>query len=595
MKKSQTAIILLIATFVLLRLLLISSQRDSIFDPNEFISGTIAMELIHGLSFPLKYCVPDNHNYGSVVNGILIVPFYLLFGPSTASAKMVSILFSLGTLIFWYLLLDRFFNHRVAVITSLLFIFSPIVYTKSSVLSVGAHPETTFFTAITMFILYLIFFDNRKKNIYFALLGLVSGFGFFYSYLFGVTLLVVLIFWFVFDRRFVLRPEFYIFLIFLLIGFSPRLYFTAGFKGAYRGILWFTGETFRWGDISFDYILFKTRRFLINDMVRLFDFRHPPFFFRYLYYSLFLISTLLLLQFKNKCLAYKEALLLVFPFVFSMVYILSRYAIFKNWSCAGYIVPLYPFIFVIIAVFFERLMRAKYVLIKILSAVVLCLILLAGLYGNIDLIGFKKIGQGFIYKGYSYRLFGERVSSTNFGNKKFLKIIKNMEFPKRQYFLEGFGWSISSARSLYAVEEDMKRFSFSKVDRLHYFKGMGRGLAHLMSLRLCGKKDTFVSPYVLTPCFSVFKHIAKNHEEEQRYFWEGFGQGLDLSSDTIEVIKDHIEDRFKPYLYQGLGDAVAEVFSEQKPLLHEFDSRYRKYIHSAYSKARSELLLKGHI
>ena len=112
MKKGSIILIGIIVIYILLRLLLVASQRDAIFDYNEFFSGTIAMELIQGPSLPIRHCMPNRHSYGSIVNGILITPFYLLFGPSSASSKMVSILFSLGALVFWYLLLKRFFNQR---------------------------------------------------------------------------------------------------------------------------------------------------------------------------------------------------------------------------------------------------------------------------------------------------------------------------------------------------------------------------------------------------------------------------------------------------------------------------------------------------
>ena len=77
MKRSAVILIVLITVYFTFRFLLISLQRNLVFDYNEFFSGTVAMELIKGPFLPLKYYMPDDHNYGSVVNGILTVPFLM--------------------------------------------------------------------------------------------------------------------------------------------------------------------------------------------------------------------------------------------------------------------------------------------------------------------------------------------------------------------------------------------------------------------------------------------------------------------------------------------------------------------------------------
>jgi|GEM_PF-3201382 len=614
MKKNKIILTVFIVIFILLKLLLVSSQRDAIFDNNEFFSGTLAMELIHGLSLPLKYCVPDNHNFGSIVNGVLIAPFYTLFGPSAASAKMVSILFSLGVLVLWYLLLNRFFNLRVAILASLLFVFSPTIYTKCSVLSIGSHPESNLFTALIMFISYLIFFDNRKKNIYFILLGLSSGFAFFYSYLCGITLLVLFIFWFAFDKKFILRPEFYLFLIFFLIGFSPRVYFASAInpKIGYVGFAGFFSSAFNMKDASFAHIVFKIKDFLTKDLLCLFDFGHFSSFLRYLYYAFFFICFLSLMwvnrysirrltipfKLKKEKPLSRESVVLLFPFIFFLAYILSRYTIWQGWQNAGYIVPLYPFVFAIVAIGFEQLMHTRYRLMKALSITALSLILLAGFCENIALISFEKIGKGFAYKGYSYRKFGERVSASNFQYNKVVKKIKNMDFSKRKYFLQGFGWgfynSYNSDKAMVAKgEEFLKKFSFDREDRLHFFKGIGRGIADRAALYAYHKADSSgLNDNVASNLF-ILKSVAEKDEDLRKYFWKGFGQGSDfLYADKIMV--DYVEERFKVCFYEGLGESITERNMEDTSLnwIKKFDPKYLKYVYFGYKERRSELLLR---
>jgi len=618
MKKESIILIGIIIGYVLLRLLLVSSNRDTIFDQNEFLSGTIAMELIQGPSLSLKYCMQDNRSYGSIVNGILSVPFYLFFGPSSASSKMVSILFSLGVLVFWYLLLNRFFNQRVAIITSLLFTLSPTVYTKCSVLSVGSHPETNLFTSIIIFILYLIFFDNRRGNKYFILLGLISGFSFFYSYLFGITLLVLLIFWFVFDRKFILRPKFCLFLIFFLIGFSPRVYFTEGVKPVFEGVSFFLRDAFR-NDISFINIMLKTKVFLLKDLPRLFAFKHMSNFFQYIYYIFFMISffsllwvdrhlihELIPLKLKKVTISSKN-LFLIFPLIFSLVYILSRYDIHQEgWQFAGYIVPLYPFIFVTIGISFDKVFRKNRFL-KTLSVIVLSLFLMAGLYENLALISFSKIGQGFIYAGYSYRFFGERIGTyRNFNNNRILEMIRTIAFQKRKYFLEGLGLSMARTKGEEDIlkeildDDSMKRFYFSDQERSHYYKGLGRGVAYSILLHTEDQKGILRDYTIFEPDLTILKSvIEKKDVETSRYFWEGFGQEVNLSHDVYQmIIKNYLEGQFKPYFYRGIGETVAWRFLDKNYgtdfRYSEIPAKYREDVHSSYRETRSRMLLKDY-
>lgn len=600
----------LIILYIIARMLVISSTRDDIFDYNEFFSGTVAMELIQGPALSLKYYMPDDHNFGEIVNGILIAPFYLLFGSSSASSKMVSILFSLGTLVFWYFLLKRFFNQRVAIITSLFFILSPTIYTKNSILSVGSHPESNLFTAIIIFIFYLIFFDNRKDKKYFVLLGLIAGFALFYSYICAITLLVVLLFWFAFERRFMLRSTFYLFLIFFLIGFSPRLYFGRTLEFTYALIVGFIKSAFNWQQISTGSIIFKTINFLSKDLPRLFEFEHSPNVAKYVYWAFFLVSFLSLLWFNRnsiyglfsprfkKGIVSKELLLLVFFLIFSLVYILSTYTVWMGWAAAGYIIPLYPFIFAITAIYFDWAIRRNK-LFKWISLIVLGIVLSAGLWENFKLVSFSKIGRGFIWKGYSYRAFGSMVGSQYHENDRVLQIIRNVRFPKKRYFLEGLGWGVARYDNPERVatilqENIIKRFSLSEQDRLYYYKGIGGGLARRINIYLHHQKELKL-PYDLELDLGILKGIIGRKETEiKRYFWEGLGQEVNLFSDTYYLInKDYLEEQFKPYFYKGIGERTAWHNLDNSPnfLFNFIDTRYRKYAYWGYRGVRSEMLL----
>jgi hypothetical protein len=612
MKKGQVILIVFIVLFILLRLFLVFSQKNIIFDVNEFLPGTVAFELVHGASLPLKYCLPDDHNFGSVVNGILTVPFFLLFGPCVAALKMVAILFSLGTLIIWYLLLERFFSRQIAVLVGLLFIFSPTIYTKCSVLAVGSHPESSFFTAAILFIAYFIFFDNRKKSIYFILLGVISGFGFFYSYICGITLLVLSIYWLIFDKKLIFHTKFYLFLVFALIGFSPRAYFAVGLIEDYHRFTNFFNSAFNLKTVTISHLTFKIKNFFTQDLVRLFDFEHLSSTIGQLYYAFFVLCFLAILviyirafvkllisaEFRKAKLSFKESIPLLFMVVYFLAYVFSTYAVWQDWQNAGYLVPLYPFIFTIVALGLVRLMRIKYGIVKILIKTVMVLIFLSGLYENIILIAFNKIGVGFNYKGYSYRHFGERLGAINLDDDQFVTRIKNMDFSKRKYFLQGFGWGISRVPDsdkniMVTADEFLNKFSFGREDRLHLFKGLGRGIAQHMALYLYHQAGIMNPSNINLKAYLFFlRNIRESDEELMKYFWKGFGQGSDFMH-ADKIMGNYVGERFKADFYEGLGENISREDLEDTglSLVSRFDPKYAEATYAGYKRRHAETLI----
>jgi uncharacterized protein (UPF0332 family) len=418
---------------------------------------------------------------------------------------------------------------------------------------------------------------------------------------------VLFIFWFAFDRKFILKPQFYLFLLFFIIGFSPRFYFAEGIKPAFERALNFLHAATSWQNPFFTYSIVKTKAFFLKDLLRLFNFEHLPCIIQYIYYSLFGVSffyllwrsmrNIILLKNINKIMA-KETPFLMFFLIFSLAYIFSCYTIWNGWECAGYLVPLYPAIFVIIAVSLDKFIRVKNRLLKISTVIFLSLILSAGFYENLGLISFHKIGRGFIWKGYSYRVFGWTVGRQFQDNDKALEIIKNIYSPERRFFLEGLGWGVAGydnpTRETDILQENIiKRFSLNNQDRLYYYEGIGKGLAHRMNLYLHHQKGN------LKIAMNILQGIMKRKEAGvMRYFWKGFGQDNEFLSDTYQMVKDYMEEQFKPYLWEGAGETAALFYlnddsvNPPNTLLNITDFKYRKYIYSGYTGVRSELLLK---
>src|SRR5438093_1150894 len=103
----------------------------------------------------------------------------------------------------------------------MLFCFSPPLFTDFSVTTMGFHSESIFFSALTVFLLFKMLSEEKPSLAYPVLLGLTAGFGLWFTYIYGLTLLSVLLFWVWHDKGMLQRMHALLFAIGFLVGFSP--------------------------------------------------------------------------------------------------------------------------------------------------------------------------------------------------------------------------------------------------------------------------------------------------------------------------------------------------------------------------------------
>jgi len=206
MNKKHKKIAILSVVFVLFRLPYVFLWQENL--PIEVLHiGTIAKDLIEGLIMPLWDYQFSSYDGGLILVGILLIPFFLLFGYTTISYFILAILFSLGTLIIWHIFLRKHFNDRVALIFSLLYIISPLLFTRYSIFLLGSHMEISLFNILTLTIFYDVFFveetkltlDRTKRNVF--VLGILCGVGTWFCYSFLVTLFIGFLFWYLCSKK----------------------------------------------------------------------------------------------------------------------------------------------------------------------------------------------------------------------------------------------------------------------------------------------------------------------------------------------------------------------------------------------------------
>src|SRR5947209_4011011 len=104
---------------------------------DELYVGTIAQELVTGLTLPFPEYRTNNFALGTLVIGALAAGFFLLFGPTLFALKLAALLVSTLALAFWYSTLQRAAGERVACYFALLFCFSPPLLTARAVVRAG--------------------------------------------------------------------------------------------------------------------------------------------------------------------------------------------------------------------------------------------------------------------------------------------------------------------------------------------------------------------------------------------------------------------------------------------------------------------------
>src|SRR3989442_14532085 len=249
----------LLLLFVASRLLYLLLIDPSYLFPQLYVElyrGTIAQELVTGPTLPLAEYRVNNYNMlGPLVIGFLAAGFFLLFGSTIFALKLAALLVFTLALIFWYQTIRRAACGRVAGYFAMLFCFSPPLFTDYSVAAMGFHSESILFSALTVFLLFKMLSEEKPSLAYPVLLGLTAGFGLWFAYIYGLTLLALLGVWVWHDKGRLWRPRMLWVVLGFVVGFSPWVLFNlqTHFAGLviHRTTIW---EHFRlaylWDDLA---------------------------------------------------------------------------------------------------------------------------------------------------------------------------------------------------------------------------------------------------------------------------------------------------------------------------------------------------------
>lgn len=422
-RKSKIYLFLLIILFLSFRLVVLFTSRDLYhkFPLEECRMGTIAKEIMMGPILPIfEYQTP--HEGGMLINGVLIIPFFILFGETGISLKLAWLFTALCSFILFYYFMNKFFTSKLAVMASFLFIFSPPFFTFFNLTDTATNNGNLFLNLLIMTIFFSIFFQAEKKRpILFFILGLICGFSIYCDYYSVPMILTCIIFWYIFDKRFYLKKEFFKFLVSFIIGISPWIYYniTHNFIALKKGLL-------------FQSIFRPWPKFchLINyDLPRSFSFKDLIFIkgaiLDYTYYSIVISAYLFLLytnrksilkvligiipseRFKSSSEVINNAtFILIYPTIYIFIYCLTWLRITGPFGGSRYLLQLYPFIFIIISLCIKEISDDKGKtgrrIAKAVPAIIFSFAIVIGFLGNLTLISPKNwnLGKKSIYAPY---------------------------------------------------------------------------------------------------------------------------------------------------------------------------------------------------
>ena len=196
--------------FIASRLVLLFNSMRHVWC-EEATAGIMAKHLLEGnFSQPLFEYI-QAYDFGIVIMSFLAVPCFFLFGVSTVALRLVPLLFATCLMILIYFLMKRHFSLRAAVLACLFFVFPPPFYTRIFLYCTGKQHEVLVFEFLAISVFYLIFFVKKEEYRLsrgqgrFLFLGLLSASALFFCFSSVITLFSILIFWYMFDKRFFLR------------------------------------------------------------------------------------------------------------------------------------------------------------------------------------------------------------------------------------------------------------------------------------------------------------------------------------------------------------------------------------------------------
>lgn len=649
LNNKYSVLAILIIFFLALRLSIVLTDTKQIEMNEETVCGVLAHDVInHHIRLPILDYQHVEWCGDTLIVGFLAIPFFWILGDSIISLKLIPLCFSLGTLILWYLFLNKHINRTVALLTSLLLIVPPPYFTRLNLIAAIPHTELNFFSIA---VVYLFFksFHEKNPSTSLILFGLLSGLAIYCHYLFLITFACCILIWYLWDKQFIFKKNFLIFSLSFLIGLIPWI--ISNIHNYPFGLPIVKG--------SFNLILQlrKFFRLLVYNIPHSFGFDYIgntgmklQSWIYYLIFVSFFVSLIiqhkkLFLNFfvttfslKKSLIQTKESLvtlyILIFPILYILFFTLSTFydvlpfVIVPQSTIQGvynftappfeiyryrYLIPLYPIIFVIISIGLNYWLKSKGIK-QGIAIVAIAYLLMIGFYSNYKLISWDKFGQGFIYKGYRQWEYARDIVYQEWSFKKIAASLSELEGEAkyRGYRLLGEKEANEQQYNILPVIQNIEDLSPSY--RYHIYFGLFNRLTEICqgdqekiaglinqvpnkSKPPCYEGYGFSLGYKLlktrTNAYTDFQSLSKM----EKYFYKELAVNLEEPKwDMQDYIKsiNELDEIYRPFCYIGLGKFLAREEGKENidkciHIMNQLDEKSTKYAYLGFGKETGEL------
>lgn len=408
---------------------------------DETASGVLACDFLDGnVRAPLFVYQYEYRSGDSLIEGLLLIPFFKLFGRSLFSLKLFALASALISLLCWISFIKRYYGVWAAIIFASLFAFPPLMFARLNLVgTIGSHHVINPFLSAQLLFLFWIIERNDKMTPWFWLgFGFLSGLGAYTFYTYIIFDCFCLLFLLIFRSDRITFRNLCLFLGGVCAGFSPwvlRFLSSRSGGGYLTSIL---------KNINIDVWSF-IQNFGFN-LPHSFGYNYPSrdigiisllFFLFILFFCGLILNNVnrsvvsLPNGFKNKLNNLSSPVLLgvfvvFFPLFFLICLSLSPMKIvpFEYWPKVGFfglfnradvyqyrwLHILFPFYFAIIAVGISILFNSsrKNKTYRLVAVVSLVFILLWGLFDATKLYSKSDFPKIFYYQGYDYDQMGNR-------------------------------------------------------------------------------------------------------------------------------------------------------------------------------------------
>ena len=198
-----------------------SKSESATFKPEELDNGTVAIDVLEGPIVPLIDYQHAPYFGGSLVVGILAIPFFALLGPTLVALKLTTLVWNALLVAFTFLILDRFISRRAAWFGGLLAALPPPGYATMSVIAWGSHLELNGLMLAILW-LYLIAYErDTARLVPVFLCGVAAGLAVYFGFLAALLIALLIFVRFLSDKLFFARKDALVALLGFVIGFTP--------------------------------------------------------------------------------------------------------------------------------------------------------------------------------------------------------------------------------------------------------------------------------------------------------------------------------------------------------------------------------------